>query len=86
MAYDLDQQSVLSESATAAPQSDLVDPVRQLLSSVTAALQNSSAQCSLEEALAQLETTDENFHRLAICLFIVDEPFLSLIRTGGQRI
>ena len=44
---------------------DLQRSIRQLLSGVTAAVSGSQSKVlSLEDAIANLETNDENFHRL----------------------
>lgn len=50
---------------TARGSRDLQRSVRQLLSGVTAAVSGSQSKVlSLEDAIANLETNDENFHRL----------------------
>lgn len=50
---------------TARESRDLQRSVRQLLSGVTAAVSGSQSKVlSLEDVIANLETNDENFHRL----------------------
>ena len=50
-----------------ASRSDLINSVSQLVSSVGSAMKNSSSTnlggVAIEDVLAQLESTDENFHR-----------------------
>lgn len=50
----------IPQGSASATSHDLVQPVRQLLSSVAS---NNPASRSLAEELSQLESSDQNFHR-----------------------